>query len=334
MDIASAKPERLLKLYSRLVSGEILNKQELAQQYQVTERSIQRDMESLRCFFADEGLKHTIYYDRKAKGYRMELDEDSSLSNCEILAVCKILLESRCLCKEEMFPLLRKLIACCVPQHNQKAINDLVANEAFHYVEPHHKKPILSDLWALGMAVQNHNLVELRYNRMKAPNSIQRKVKPVGLMFSEYYFYLAAFPADGEENTRPDDLYPTVYRVDRIQSYSVLSKRFMVPYRDRFQEGEFRKRVQFMYGGKLQRIQFKYVGPSIESVLDRLPTAQVLRKEDDGWLVSAEVYGDGILMWLLGQGPLVHVYSPEALTQELKDRICEMHNLYLTSPEE
>lgn len=334
MDIATAKPDRLLKLCFRLANGEVLNKQNLALEYQVTERSIQRDMESIRCFFAEEGLKHSIYYDRKAKGYRMEMSQEDTLSNCEILAVCKILLESRSLCKEEMFPLLRKLISCCVSKNNQKIVNDLVANEAYHYVEPHHKKPLLDHLWALGLAVQNHNLVRLRYNRLKDPSTIERTVKPVGIMFSEYYFYLAAFPADGEENSRPDDLYPTVYRVDRIESYDVMSKHFAVPYKNRFQEGEFRKRVQFMYGGKLRRIRFKYVGPSIESVLDRLPTAQILSQDEDGWLVSAEVYGDGILMWLLGQGTLVHLYSPEQLQRDLKNRIEQMHELYLTGPDE
>ena len=34
-------------------------------------------------------------------------------------------------------------------------------------------------------------------------------------------------------------------------------------------EGEFRKRVQFMYGGRLEHIRFRYTGPSLEAVLDR-----------------------------------------------------------------
>ena len=41
-----------------------------------------------------------------------------------------------------------------------------------------------------------------------------------------------------------------------------------------------------MYGGKLQRIRFKYTGPSIEAVLDRLPTAEILSQDDKGWLLK------------------------------------------------
>ena len=85
----------------------------------------------------------------------------------------------------------------------------------------------------------------------------------------------------------------------------MLEEHFKVPYKDRFQEGEFRKRVQFMYGGKLEKIRFKYIGPSIEAVLDRLPTAKIVSQDESGWTVEAEVFGKGIDMWLRSQGKLV-----------------------------
>ena len=115
MDETAVKSERLLQIYSRLVSGEILTKKELAQHFHVTERSIQRDIEALRCFFAEEGLLQDVVYDKKAHGYRMENPALRTLENSEILAVCKILLESRSMRRDEMFPILDKLIACCVP---------------------------------------------------------------------------------------------------------------------------------------------------------------------------------------------------------------------------
>ncbi len=82
---------------------------------------------------------------------------------------------------------------------------------------------------------------------------------------------------------------------------------YWIPYKDRFQEGEFRKRVQFMYGGKLQRVRFLYRGLSIEAVLDRLPTAQIVGEENGVYTISAEVFGKGIEMWLRGQGDAVEV---------------------------
>lgn len=305
MDATAVKSERLLQIYSRLAGGETLKKKELAQHFHVTERSIQRDIEALRCFFAEEGLLKDVVYDKAAHGYRMENPALRILENSEILAVCKILLESRSMRRDEMFPILDKLIACCVPERSRKAVQELLANEKHHYIEPHHRQPVLNGMWELGQAIQNHQMVEIEYERLKEPRMVKRRVKPVGIMFSEYYFYLTAFLEDKESFENPDDLFPTIYRIDRIRSFRVLDEHFAVPYKDRFQEGEFRKRVQFMYGGKLERIKFKYTGPSIEAVLDRLPTAEIVEQDKDGWIVTAEVFGKGIDMWLRSQGEKV-----------------------------
>ena len=68
-----------------------------------------------------------------------------------------------------------------------------------------------------------------------------------------------------------------------------------------------------MMGGKLRRVKFKYSGYSIEAVLDKLPTAEVVAEEpyEDGkrtvYTVTAEVFGDGIDMWLRSQGDNVVV---------------------------
>ena len=60
-----------------------------------------------------------------------------------------------------------------------------------------------------------------------------------------------------------------------------------------------------MYGGTLQKIKFWFHGPSIEAVLDSLPTAQVLETSEKGYLISAEVFGKGIDMWLRSQSPWI-----------------------------
>lgn len=45
--IPEAKSARLLAIYARLLSGQVLGRADLAQEYGVTARSIQRDIESL-----------------------------------------------------------------------------------------------------------------------------------------------------------------------------------------------------------------------------------------------------------------------------------------------
>ena len=305
MNSTTGKSDRLLQIYSRLVNGEVLSKKEMADKFHITERSVQRDVEALRCFFQEQGLNQNVIHDRKAGGYRLQREEKPLLNNGEILAVCKILLESRSMRREEMFPILEKLTASCVPQKSRAAVDSLISNEKFHYIEPHHGKFIIPGLWDIAQAVQNHYVMEIKYERMKEPRFVKRTIEPVGILFSEYYFYLAAFLRNidrEKEFVNKDDVYPIIYRIDRIQSFTITNEHFNVPYKDRFEEGEFRKRVQFMYGGKLKKIRFKYTGMSVEAILDRLPTAKVIADGEDGKVIEAEVFGgDGVDMWLKGQ---------------------------------
>lgn len=94
-----------------------------------------------------------------------------------------------------------------------------------------------------------------------------------------------------------------------MENIQCLNERFQIPYKDRFNEGEFRKRVQFMYSGPLRKVKFEYTGQSIESVLDRLPTAEIVSKDTEKYVIRAEVYGEGIDMWLRSQGESVKVVS-------------------------
>ena len=313
-DLKIAK-DRLLAMYAQLAEGKPLYKAREAVKYNCSLRSIQRDIEDLRSFFADRsettGLVQELIYDRKLNAYRLVPPLRNLLTNEETFAVLKVLLESRSLTKAELFPILEKLISCCVPPDNRRQVTDLIANEKYHYVEPRHKKEILEKMWNLSAAIRAHKEIKITYMRQSG-DDVSRVLKPVGIMFSEFYFYLVGF-IDKENQLEKikfeveNDPFPTIYRIDRITEYAVTDRHFNVPYQNRFEEGEFRKRVQFMYGGKLQKIKFWYKGPSIEAVLDRLPTAKILQHDGNGYLISAEVFGKGINMWLRSQGDMVEM---------------------------
>ena len=55
-----------------------------------------------------------------------------------------------------------------------------------------------------------------------------------------------------------------------------------------------------MYGGKLQKVKFEYSGTDV-AVLDRLPTARIIKEEDGKYVIEAEVFGKGNEMWLRSQ---------------------------------
>lgn len=229
-DLRIAK-DRLLYMYSRLVDGKMLYKKEEAQRFGCSLRSIQRDIEDLRSFLHEQneasGLVQDLVYNQKLGAYQLVPPSRNLLSNEEVFATLKILLESRAFTKKELYPIIDKLIDCCIPKTEQQRVSELIGNEKLLYVEPQHKDKFLNS--------------------------------------------------------------------------------------KRFEEGEFRKRIQFMYGGHLQRLRFLFKGGSYEYILDRLPTAKVVEESENGTLIEAEVFGKGIDIWLKSQGELIEVISRQEI---------------------
>ena len=296
---ADNRSYRLLDLYKRLQQGEVLSKRELADQYRVSEKTVQRDIEGLREYLAGEQSYLEVVYDKEAGGYRISRESAEGLQPEEVFAVCKILLESRPFPKTVMQQVLRKLLSQ-VSREKRDVVEKLIAQETHHYTEPQHGKNVIGVLWRLAAAIREQRIISFGYTRLDGVCH-ERVVKPVAILFSEFYFYLFAYYADDSAD------YPIVFRIDRMEKIRVKKERFSVPYRERFQEGEFRKRIQFMYAGELRRITFTYSGCSLEAIRDRLPTLRVLKEEAGVYTLTAESYGKGIEMWLRTQGEEVQV---------------------------
>lgn len=318
-DLRIAK-DRLLYMYSRLVDGKMLYKKEEAQRFGCSLRSIQRDIEDLRSFLHEQneatGLVQDLIYNQKLGAYQLVPPSRNLLSNEEVFATLKILLESRAFTKKELYPIIDKLIDCCIPKTEQQRVSELIGNEKLLYVEPQHQDKFLKKMWELSGAVREQQEVTIAYRRTDGVQ-VQRTVQPVGIMFSEFYFYLIAFIAPKDKKKVKfeieNDPFPTIYRIDRIKGFTITDKHFAIPYAKRFEEGEFRKRIQFMYGGHLQRLRFYFKGTCYEHILDRLPTAKVVQEDEKGTLIEAEVFGKGIDIWLKSQGKLIEVVSRQEL---------------------
>jgi len=306
LDYRFNKSFRLLNIYERLNKGELLFKTALSIEYEVSEKTIQRDFDELRAYLSDKQTLeygNSLRYDKVRKGYYLSQLNREWFSNEEILVLSKILLESRALSKVELDPLLSKLIDQVAP-NDKKVIEDTVRNEWFNYVPLKHNKKLQNLIWSLSQDIVKHQVIEILYKRKDGVLK-KHELKPVSIMFSEYYFYLVAYLADDRKE------FPTIFRIDRIEEVHALKVKFNIPYKDKFNEGEFRKRVQFMYAGPLRIVTFEYSGQSIESVLDKLPTAEIISIEGDKYVVRAEVFGKGIDMWLRSQGEYVNIVKIE-----------------------
>lgn len=202
---------RMLDIFERLNKGERISKRDLTVYYGVGEKTIQRDIEDIRNYLAE---KHgyepdaTIKYNRGQNCYYLVRFEREWLSNQEVLAICKILLESRAFAKEEMNRLLTKLLAQATPTQ-RKVVEGIIKDESVNYVPLQHKKPLLENLWQVSDAIVQEHPIRFSYTRQDGRTK-DRTVKPLAIIFSEFYFYLI-----GLQTYETGDAFRT-YRLDRI----------------------------------------------------------------------------------------------------------------------
>ncbi len=323
------KVERILILWNLLCSGRKVTREEMAQELKVNERTVSRYFSDIRHYLdvleQNDGIHRKLILDRRNSAYQITEMGNRFISSGELFGICKILLSSKAYHKDELESLLGRLLLNSVSAQEKDEIQRYIRNELFEYIEPTHKNPDMDVLWEITRAVHQHKVVNFDYQKIGAETYSPRYVRPLGVLFSEYYFYLAARP---DRDVKPGSTSPVkIYRLDRMSHVKVTDTTFDVPYSDRFHEGEFKNQVQFMYSGPKTHLEFIYTGPSIEAVLDRLPTAKAKARPDGSWVISADVQGEGILMWLLSQGANVNILAPENLRNEwltTAKKICEM----------
>ena len=335
MNIPNPKSNRVLELYHEFLSGNTINKQEMAIRYNVNERSIQRDIDTIRAFLSEQlrekGIAQAIEYDRKSHGYRLITRQREFLTNGEIYSICKILVESRAYTKADLSSIIDRILRIRPETEDNPSLKKVLGNDLHSYVDPAHGYFNTEIIWEIVQAIDARKTVILTYKRLYGKETVTREVEPVGILFSEYYFYLMGKIMDSDTKSHFDkenDPYPTIYRVDRIEQLNITNRTYSVSYSDRFKEGEYKNRNQFMYGGELQSIKFKYTGPSVEAVLDRLPLSNVVKESDGSYTICSEVFGTGIKMWLLSQGKKVQVLEPQQLVSDIKKEIEDLKTIY------
>lgn len=317
------KNERCLAIFLRGMRGEKITITELANEYGVSTKSISRDISEIRCFLAEnrELTGHAeLVYDRSAKCYTLCIDD--FLRDSETLAVIKVLIGSRAFSKTELLEIIGKLRR--YTSTNDKVLLDsLIAKEKYHYCEVKHdcSEGVVDMLWKLAEDIRSRTEITITYYKMNR-SRVVHTIHPVSIMFSEYYFYLIAYKAEDESFS------PVYFRVDRITSVVEHRTKFTLPAGADFDEGELRKKIQFMFPGECRTIRFEFSGPSLQAVLDKLPTAVVLDISGGKALIEAEVYGTGIMMYLLSQGSWVKVLAPQDFVEEYKSELQKMLSQY------
>ena len=319
----NTKQYRVLEIFFRAMRGEDISVSKLAGEYGVSTKSISRSIGDLKAFLADhrELVGNTVLeYSHQDKCYRLRMDE--FLTNKELFALVEVMIGARAFSKMELLALTDKLKRFTTAE-DRPVLNELMRKEIYHYPEVKHDCESVEDrLWQIVNCITEHKEITIEYYRMDRKWTTHR-VRPASVMFTDYYFYLIAFMAEGEMDK------PYYFRLDRIKDITEHRKKFTADDIPEVDEGLLRKRSTFMWQGKLRTIRFEFSGPSVQAVLDKLPTARIIeRLGDKQYLIEAETYGDGIKMWLLSQGSWVKVVAPQELVDEVNVELKRMLEKY------
>lgn len=317
------KSTRVLYMFQELLIGKVINKNQWLQELGIDNRTFERDIATLRAYLAQhigDQNQLTLDYCSIKKGYVLNDSSQLKFSSEEVLTLTKILLGSRALCKEETEQLI-KVMLNQLENNNRNQIQKFISNENHHFIPLRHNQRLINKIWDFNLAIEEMRNVRIQYQ--KANGDIDwRRISPVGMVFSDYYFYAISYSPD-----RPYP-HPISYRLDRILDYEMLDEKFNIPYSKRFEAGEFKNQIQMMYQGELVRFTFEFTGHSIEAVLDKFPLSKIIEQNGNWYKVESIAYEQGLLMWILSQGEWIKVLSPHDLVQKVKEKLNRVINLY------
>ncbi|MEW4353593.1 WYL domain-containing transcriptional regulator [Streptococcus pneumoniae] len=311
--------ERILQLFLKLQSGAALSKKQVAAEFGVSEKTIQRDFSFLSEFLQTQALvaAELVY---NPKDHTRYLKGHSRFNKKDILIISKILLENRALNTAENKELLQRLLDM-LPREEKSEISVIIGSEWLNYAPLTDQQDRIDKVWELSEMIRTEQMLEITY---RAPNRTEDKLHtifPLSLYYDSHYFYMVAFHLKHEN-------YVT-FKLDRIKTWQVsTAKKPSLSYGKKFRDGDVRnQRVDAFLGDPMKiEILFSY-DPAI--VLDQFPTAKLLSMENGKAKLSFTSQDTpGLKRWLLSWGSALRVLSPHRLVEDIKESLDEMKKCY------
>lgn len=321
MSHSEQKKNRVLDIFFRALKGEDISIARIANEYGVSNKSISRDINEIKNFLADnrELVGNTeLEYSYQSKTYHLVYD--NFLISKELIAIVKILIGSRALSKMELLKIISKLKNLTTYQ-DRNLLERIIQKEVYHYNEVHHDcNSVIDNLWQLTRIIDEQIEITITYYKQDR-SMVERRLQPIAIVFSEYYFYLLAYKEGNNKN-------PQYFRVDRMTNIVEHRQHFELDLSQSFDEGQLKEKIQYMYPGVYRKIKFEFTGPSVQAILDKMPTAKIIDVQGNKKIIEANVYGRGVNMFLLSQGSWVKVLEPQEFVDEMKEEVLKLYQAY------
>lgn len=318
--MSTDKINRVLLLFHKLIKGEHIHKVDFAETHNVSERSVERDIEDIRLFLSEIHASSKLVFDKLENVYYLSSHNSSNFNSIESIVLLKIILGTRALIKNEVEIIIKSLRLNLSPQDRKEIVRS-IQNEIDNYISPLHNKPLLNSLNELNRAIMNKSMIKISYVK-DSGEEYERTLVPLTFIFSDCYFYLIAF-IDGK-----DYKYPAFFRVDRIKTIFFTDKKATDRLIGKYDTGKMRNYLHFMYAGELLTVKVKCRNSVVTTFQNIVPEHWLIEEGDDFKIFGAKTFDKGFIRWILSQGAAVEILEPVKLRQTLINKIQKLNELY------
>ena len=289
------------------------------EEYHITSRSVERDFQIIRLVLSELHETVELVYHRTDDSYSLSSFYAIELSSINVIVILNMIFGCKALRKDELRGLIGSLYEL-LSSREQKELYRFIENGIKHYREPTHGKSIIKMQWDLQSCISKHQKIRILYVSNEGTRSTY-DILPSRITFSESYFYLAAYLLD-------DSYCPAFYRVDRIVSFTIISR----AYGEKIPQDSWLSHIsspkQSVYKDKPVEVKIKCSKQAIESVLDQIPDHKIIDKQDEVILVVVRVFADDFLHWVMVQGKQVEILEPAELRHRMEIELQELLTIY------
>lgn len=312
--------ERIIDILMSMLRGERIDIDTSKSLYGVSERTIKRDLGTIRNNekFAS---KYVMHYNSVQKNYNVT--SIGMIKPEEVLAILKILISSRALSKSELKDVTQHFLEL-VATEDRAPIKLLISTTSENYI-PAVDNPIFPHVKEFAEWIIAKKEISFMYNDNIASDEITKKQTgvPLSMYFDNHHFYVMMYLTEQDKTS--------LYRLDRFQKIKADGKTINVPADKKPDVGRMINKTFLLNGGNHIHYKFRYASGK-QVALDNVPNSYLSDDNDssnpNATIVEGELFSQGALLWVLSQGAQVKVLGPQSLIEKLRTELKKTLELY------
>jgi proteasome accessory factor B len=310
--VDASRSYRLLRIVNLLQSGKSYTARELAEELQVSRRTVFRDLNALE-------LAHIPYYfDSDTKGYRIARHFFLPPVNLTLAEAITILSLTSRLEHEASVPLLSESaraaakIESVLPKSIRSHLGSMLERLSLRLGPlTDHEDGTHDTFHQLSQAILRKQVCRLEYDSLQDGKRLRLRIHPLRLAFLGRAWYLLAWSCEHEQ--------VRTFKLVRIHSLAETNQEFQTP-ADLDLDEHFGLAWNMIPEGTIHEIHLRFQ-PMVASNVAEVqwhPTQELHWNEDGSLDYHARVDGLGeISWWILGYGDQVRVVQPPALAERI-----------------